>query len=83
MPKTVEPWSLTSLPQKLVKRGVGVVSHDRYVAFQMATSWCPGSFGKFCRSLPASAPPAPVPENCKFQRCKPSASHRVGCDRIF
>ena len=31
MPKTAEPWSLTSLREKLVKIGAKVVSHGRYV----------------------------------------------------
>jgi hypothetical protein len=36
MPKTAEPWSLTSLREKLIKIGAKVVSHGRYVIFQMA-----------------------------------------------
>ena len=36
MPKTVERWSLTSLREKLIKIGAKVVSHGRYVTFQMA-----------------------------------------------
>jgi hypothetical protein len=36
MPKTVEPWSLTSRREKLIKIGAKVVSHGRYVTFQMA-----------------------------------------------
>ena len=36
MPKTAEPWSLTSLGEKLIEIGAEVVSHDRYVTFQMA-----------------------------------------------
>ena len=36
MPKTAEPWSLTSLREKLIKIGATVVSHGRYVTFQMA-----------------------------------------------
>ena len=31
-----EGWSLTSLKEKLIKIGAKVVSHGRYVAFQMA-----------------------------------------------
>jgi hypothetical protein len=38
MPKTAEPWSLTSLREKLIKIGAKVVSHSRYVTFQMARS---------------------------------------------
>ena len=36
MPRTVQPWSLTSLREKLIKIGAKVVSHGRYVTFQMA-----------------------------------------------
>jgi hypothetical protein len=31
-----EPWSLTSLREKLIKIGAKVVRHGRYVTFQMA-----------------------------------------------
>jgi hypothetical protein len=36
MPKAAEPWSLTSLREKLIKIGAKIVSHGRYVTFQMA-----------------------------------------------
>ena len=36
MPKTAEPWSLTSLREKLIKIGAEVVSHRRYTILQMA-----------------------------------------------
>jgi hypothetical protein len=36
MPKTAEPWSLTSLREKLIKIGAKVISHSRYVTFQLA-----------------------------------------------
>jgi hypothetical protein len=36
MPKAAEPWSLTSLREKLIKIGAKVVSHGRYVTFQLA-----------------------------------------------
>jgi hypothetical protein len=36
MPAAAEPWSLTSLREKLIKIGAKVVSHGRYVTFQMA-----------------------------------------------
>ena len=35
-PKAAEPWSLTSLRKKLIKIGAKVVSHGRYVTFQLA-----------------------------------------------
>jgi hypothetical protein len=36
MPAGAEPWSLTSLREKPIKIGAKVVSHGRYVMFQMA-----------------------------------------------
>jgi hypothetical protein len=36
MPKAAEPWSLTSLHEKLIKIGAKVVSYGRYVALQLA-----------------------------------------------
>jgi hypothetical protein len=36
MPKAAASWSLTSLREKLIKIGTKVVSHGRYVMFQMA-----------------------------------------------
>jgi hypothetical protein len=36
LPKAAQPWSLTSLREKLIKIGAKVVSHGRYVTFQMA-----------------------------------------------
>ena len=36
MPETAQRWSLTSLREKLIKIGAKVVSHGRYVTFQMA-----------------------------------------------
>jgi hypothetical protein len=36
VPKTAQPWSLTSLREKLIKIGAKVVSHGRYVTLQLA-----------------------------------------------
>jgi Transposase DDE domain group 1/Transposase DDE domain len=36
MPEPIKDWSLTSLKEKLIKIGAKIVSHGRYVAFQMA-----------------------------------------------
>ena len=36
MPVMAEAWSLTSMREKLIKIGAKVVSHGRYVTFQMA-----------------------------------------------
>jgi hypothetical protein len=35
-PHAIAQWSLTSLREKLIKIGAKVVSHGRYVTFQMA-----------------------------------------------
>jgi len=36
LPRSVQHWSLTTLREKLVKIGAKVVTHSRYVFFQMA-----------------------------------------------
>jgi len=62
MPKTAEPWSLTSLRDKLIKIGAKVVSHGRYVTFQMAEVAVPRQMFAEILSLIArlQAPPAPA-----------------------
>ena len=62
MPKTAEPWSLTSLKEKLIKIGAKVVSHGRYVTFQMAEVAVPRQMLAEILSLIARlrAPPAPA-----------------------
>src|SRR5881227_507406 len=62
MPKTVERWSLTSLREKLIKIGAKVVSHGRYVTFQLAEVAVPRQMFVDILSLIARlrAPPAPA-----------------------
>ena len=36
LPKSVKKWSLRTLRERLIKIGAKVVSHSRYVIFQMA-----------------------------------------------
>jgi Transposase DDE domain group 1 len=62
MPKTAEPWSLTSLREKLIKIGAKVVSHGRYVTFQMAEVAVPRQMFADILSLVAGlrAPPAQI-----------------------
>jgi hypothetical protein len=36
LPKPVKKWSLRTLHEKLIKSGAKVISHSRYVIFQMA-----------------------------------------------
>jgi hypothetical protein len=62
MPKTAKPWSLTSLREKLVKIGAKVVSHGRYVTFQLAEVAVPRQMFADILLLIARlrAPPAPA-----------------------
>jgi len=62
MPKTVERWSLTSLREQLIKIGAKVVSHGRYVTFQLAEVAVPRRSFAEILSLIARlrAPPAPA-----------------------
>ena len=62
IPKTADPWSLTSLREKLVKIGAKVVSHGRYVTFQMAEVAVPRQMFADILALIARlrAPPAPA-----------------------
>ncbi len=62
MPNTAEPWSLTSLREKLIKIGAKVVSHGRYTTFQLAEVAVPRQMFKEILSLIArlGAPPAPA-----------------------
>src|SRR5438874_13383960 len=59
---TRKPWSLTSLREKLIKIGAKVVSHGRYVTFQMAEVAVPRQMFKDILMLIARlrAPPAPA-----------------------
>ena len=60
MPKTVKTWSMTSLREKLIKIGAKVVSHSRYVTFQLAEVAVPQQMFADILSLIARlrAPPA-------------------------
>ena len=61
MPKIAEQWSLTSLREKLIKNGAKVVSHGRYVTFQMAEVAVPRqTFADILSLRSAPAPPAPA-----------------------
>jgi Transposase DDE domain group 1 len=62
MPKAAEPWSLTSLREKLIKIGSKVVSHGRYVTLQMAEVAVSRRMRADILSLIARprAPPAPA-----------------------
>ena len=55
--EAAEPWSLTSLREKLIKIGAKVVSHGRYVTFQMAEVAVPR---KLFGEILLRAPPVPA-----------------------
>jgi hypothetical protein len=62
MPEPIREWSLTSLREKLIKIGAKVVSHGRYVTFQMAEVAVSRQMFQEILSLIARlrAPPAPA-----------------------
>jgi hypothetical protein len=62
MPEAAEPWSLTSLREKLIKIGARVVTHGRYVTFQLAEVAVPRQMFADILSLITRlrAPPAPA-----------------------
>ena len=70
MPKAAQSWSLTSLREKLIKIGAKVVSHGRYVTFQMAEVAVSRQMFADILSLIARlrAPPAPA--------CRPKRQQR-------
>jgi hypothetical protein len=62
LPRSVKHWSLTTLREKLVKIGAKVVTHARYVTFQMAEVAIPRRlFAAILRRIRRLAPPLPVP----------------------
>jgi hypothetical protein len=61
MPKTAERCSLTSLREKLIKIGAKVVSHGRYVTFEMADVAVPRQMFQEILSLIARLRAQPAP----------------------
>ena len=63
LPEAVEQWSLTSLKEKLIKIGARIVTHGRYVTFQLAEVAVPGGlFAEILRLIAELRPqPPPVP----------------------
>src|SRR5262249_14266039 len=60
-PEPTKDWSLTSLKEKLIKIGAKVVSHGRYVAFQMAEVAIPRQMFQEILRLIAELRPRPPP----------------------
>ena len=61
LPKAMEHWSLTTLREKLIKIGAKVVSHGRYVPFQLAAVAVPRELFRKILRLTDGLRPAPVP----------------------
>ena len=59
-PEPIKDWSLTSLKEKLIKIGAKVVSHGRYVAFQMAEVDIPRHLFADILQLIAELRPPPI-----------------------
>lgn len=55
------PWSLTTLREKLIKIGAKVVSHGRYVTFQLAEVAVPRELFRKILHLIDGLRPTPVP----------------------
>jgi Transposase DDE domain group 1 len=79
MPAAVEPWSLTSLQEKLIKIAAKVVSHGRYVMFQMAEVAVPRQMLHDILRLIArlQAPPAPSTRGAEIE-CDRRRRQRCG-----
>jgi hypothetical protein len=60
-PEPTKDWSLTSLKEKLIKIGAKVVSHGRYVVFQMAEVAIPRQMFQEILRLIAELRPQPPP----------------------
>ena len=60
LPEAVKQWSLTSLKEKLIKIGARIVSHGRYVTFQLAEVAVPRNlFAEILRLIAELRPPPP------------------------
>jgi hypothetical protein len=61
LPQTVAHWSLTSLREKLIKIGAKIITHARYVTFQMAEVAVPGQLFREILRLIDGLRPRPAP----------------------
>jgi hypothetical protein len=58
LPEAVKHWSLTSLKEKLIKIGARIVTHGRYVTFQLAeVAVSRGLFAEILRLIAELRPP--------------------------
>ena len=61
LPEAVKQWSLTSLKEKLIKIGAKIVTHARYVIFQMAEVAVPKELFQEILRLIDGLRPRPAP----------------------
>ena len=61
LPEAIKQWSRTSLREKLVKIGAKVVTHGRYVIFQMAEVAVPRELFREILRLIDGLRPRPAP----------------------
>ena len=59
-PEPIKDWSLTSVKEKLIKIGARVVSHGRYVAFQLAEVAIPPNLFTDVSRMTSELRPPPV-----------------------
>jgi hypothetical protein len=67
-PEPIKDWTLTSLKEKLIKIGAKVVSHGRYIAFQMAEVAIPRQMFQEILRLIAELRPQPPPAPARDAR---------------
>jgi hypothetical protein len=60
-PEPIKDWTLTSLKEKLIKIGAKIISHGRYVAFQMAEVAIPRQMFQEILRMIAELRPQPPP----------------------
>ena len=61
LPQEVEHWSLSTLREKSVKIGAKVVSHGRYITFQLAEAAVPRDLFRKILRLVDDLRPRPAP----------------------
>jgi Transposase DDE domain group 1 len=81
-PEPIKDWSLTSLKEKLVKIGAKVVSHGRYVAFQMAEVSIPRNLFAEILRLIAELRPSPIASTAQGVRVSPVPSQTTAEVRL-
>jgi len=74
-PEPIKDWSLTSLKDKLIEIGAKVVSHGRYIAFQMAEVTIPRRMFQEILRLIAEVRPKPPPSPGRSFSCASSSEY--------